>query len=154
MRALPRRSRLSLINQAYFVSFLWGWGEAKATACAPDATASSQVLARLLAVRARSVRVRFVYLPDADALRWKRIIWGNCKRVWLNSVRVTWGYKGVVALAEAQTLKERGLPHDHNAVVNGFKSVTFRGQYRSGDPEDRGSRICTSASAWGRIAKP
>ena len=74
---------LPLINQAYFVSFLLGWVEAKAAACAPDATASSQALARSFAIRARSVRVRFVYLPSADAVQSKKN--GNCKSVRLNS---------------------------------------------------------------------
>ena len=115
-----------LINQAYFVSFLLGWVEAKEAARAPDATASSKALARSFAIRARSVRVRFVYLPTADAVQQKKWQLQESVSELGDAVQFNWGYKRVLALAEVQsTLKERNLPHDHNAVAKWFKSVKF-----------------------------
>lgn len=115
-----------LINQAYFVSFLLGWVEAKAAASLPGATASSQALARSFAIRARSVRVRFVYLPDADALQRKKWQLQESVAELGEAVQFNWGYKRVLALAEVQmTLKERNAPSDHNAVAKWFKSVKF-----------------------------
>ena len=130
-----------LINQAYFVSFLLGWVEAKEAACAPDATASSQALARSFAIRARSVRVRFVYLPDADAVQQKKWQLQESVSELGDAVQFNWGYKRVLALAEILlTLKERNLPHDHNAVAKWFKSVRFAS---STEAVTRGPRLAT-----------